>query len=134
MHTHTCSEKKINGMQKMCYFVLSDFCLHLKEPFSFRCQRLCTFHTSPPRLHPEARITRGHRATSSRPAWATLNPTWLAGFQQANLIFLNTGLCFSFITAGARRRVVGLGGKAELIGLPENPVDLNMKGGIIIII
>lgn len=28
---------------------------------------------------------------------------------------------------------MGLGGKAELIGLPENPVDLNMKGGIIII-
>lgn len=28
---------------------------------------------------------------------------------------------------------MGLGGKAELIGLPENPVDLNKKGGIIII-
>lgn len=28
---------------------------------------------------------------------------------------------------------MGLGGKAELIGLPEKPVDLNMKGGIIII-
>lgn len=26
---------------------------------------------------------------------------------------------------------MGLGGKTELIGLPEKPVDLNMKGGII---
>lgn len=27
---------------------------------------------------------------------------------------------------------MGLGGKAELIGLPEKPADLNMKGGRII--
>lgn len=27
---------------------------------------------------------------------------------------------------------MGLGGKAELTGLPENPGDLNMKGGIVI--
>lgn len=26
---------------------------------------------------------------------------------------------------------MGLGGKAKLIGLPEKPGDLNMKGGII---
>lgn len=36
----------------------------------------------------------------TEPAWTILNPTRLTGFQQANLIFLNTGLCFSFITAG----------------------------------
>lgn len=57
--------------------------------------------------------------------------TWLCGFRQANLIFLNTGLCFSFITAEAGEE---LQGKAELIGLAEKPVDLKYEGRIIIII
>lgn len=80
-----------------------------------------------------AAITGGLRDNACGSAWAVFNPTWLVGFQQANLIFLNTGLCFSFITAGSGGELRGLGGKAELIGLPEKPVDLNTKGRIIII-
>lgn len=75
---------------------------------------------------------RGQRAASSGPAESILNPAWLCGFRQANLIFLNTGLRFSFITAEARR-VAGLQGKAELIGLPEELADLKYEGRIIII-
>ena len=131
-HTHAYTEKKSTTRRK-CLFCLIFSCIW-RNHFHFDVTNFVLFTHLLPVSIPEARITRGHRATSSRPAWATLNPTWLAGFQQANLIFLNTGLCFSFITAGARRRVAGLGGKAELIGLPEKPVDLNMKGGIIIII
>lgn len=33
-----------------------------------------------------------------------------------------------------RVRSWGGGGEAELMGLPEKPVDLNLKGGMIIII
>jgi len=100
----------------------------MKTPFHLDARRhlvllqTCAFYTSlPVSVHPE--ITGGLRDDACGSASAILNPTWLVGFQQANLIFINTGLCFSFITAGSGgelwgffyycwiwRRVVGLGG------------------------
>lgn len=85
---------------------------------------------SPPFLSSNRRLwlPRGQAATLLQ-GWprTILNPAQLAGFQQANLIFLNTGLCFSFITAGAGGESKGYRGKAQLIGLPEKPEDLNIK-------
>lgn len=84
---------------------------------------------SPPFSYPAADCDY-QRASSHPPpglARTILNPAQLAGFQQANLIFLNTGLCFSFITAGAGGESKGYRGKAQLIGLLEKPVDLNIK-------
>lgn len=83
--------------------------------------------------HPDGQsgMPGGQTVASPGPAETSLNPTWLCGFRQANLIFLNTGLCFSFITAEAGEE---LQGKAELIGLPEKPVDLKYEGRVIIII
>lgn len=84
---------------------------------------------SPPFSYPAADCDY-QRASSHPPpglARTIFNPVQLAGFQQANLIFLNTGLCFSFITAGAGGESKGYRGKAQLIGLLEKPEDLNIK-------
>lgn len=69
----------------------------------------CNVHSPPSHEHQEALVGQ---------AKPFLIQLWLTRFPQVNLIFLNTGLCFSFITAGADREFAGLGwGEAQLMGL-----------------
>lgn len=56
-------------------------------------------------VHPEPRSPGGTELPLLGQAKPFLIQLWLARFPQVNLIFLNTGLCFSFITAGADREL-----------------------------